>query len=231
MIGANPANIEPGDDLLSRSSADAGRVRRAAFAWLRAGSAVSADRLAWTPDFGQSRFWPRSTSWSRRVPRTLDQERLVVAAGGLSVVRTAHQLRLDEVEAWTWCAFDAVGIPAALGIDDLARTHCGHCGAAIELSLAGGIPPADSPVVGWLPDQKGVNVQRDFCPHANLFCTRQTPGPVAGIGRRALRPPSQPGRPGGAGRSGVGRDESHAWPNRQHGDSGRATPCRQHAPP
>ena len=96
----------------------------------------------------------------------------VVAAAGLSVAPAAHRLRLDVVDLRTWCAFDAIGIPAALGLDALASTRCPVCAAVLEVALAQGRPPADGPLFGWLPDRPCSNVQADFCPEANLFCSR-----------------------------------------------------------
>jgi hypothetical protein len=100
----------------------------------------------------------------------LDKDQRIVAVGGLSVERAAHELVLDGVNFWTWCAFDAVGIPAALGLDATARTQCGQCGELIQITMAHGTPPVDSPLVGWLPGRECANVQDDFCPEANLFC-------------------------------------------------------------
>lgn len=101
---------------------------------------------------------------------TLGEGGAVTAVGGLSVLPAAHQLLLGGDPFWTWCAFDAVGIPAALRVDAVARTRCGHCGTRLDLTLTGGRPPAGSPVVGWLPGQTCANVLADFCPQANVFC-------------------------------------------------------------
>ena len=101
---------------------------------------------------------------------TLDADGAVTAVGGLSVLPAAHQLLLGGDPFWTWCAFDAVGIPAALRVDAVARTRCGHCGTRLDLTITDGRPPGGSPVVGWLPAQTCANVQADFCPQANLFC-------------------------------------------------------------
>jgi alkylmercury lyase len=146
-------------------------VRRAAFTHLRRGRPVPEARLA--EDTGLPVEAVRAALTELVAVGTATVvDRDVVAAGGLSVVPAAHRLRLGGVELWTWCAFDAIGIPAALGIDAVAITHCPVCGIALEVALPQGTPPADSPLVGWLPERPCANVQEDFCPEANLFCGR-----------------------------------------------------------
>jgi alkylmercury lyase len=101
---------------------------------------------------------------------TRDPAGAVVAVGGLSVVPARHRLRLDGQQFWTWCAFDGIGIPAALEVDAVVETRCPTCGRALVVQVEAGRPPADSQVVGWLPGGPRGNVQADFCPEANLFC-------------------------------------------------------------
>lgn len=166
--GATQTDVAPG--LLAALPAAAATVRRAGFARLlqhdMAGGAVLA------ADTGLSAEMVRDAValLERTGIATVDHEGRVVGVGGLSLVPTAHQLLLDGQTFWTWCAFDAVGIPAALGIDAVARSRCGHCGDRLDVTLTAGRPPADSAVVGWLPGHACTNVQVDFCPAANLFC-------------------------------------------------------------
>ena len=163
-----PPMGDPSADLLSRASNHAAAVRRAAFARLRSGVAVASTELA--TDTGLSSR-PVDTALSELVASgtaNLDGSGHVVAVGGLSVERAAHELFMDGVNFWTWCAFDAVGIPAALGLDAIARTRCGQCGESIEITISRGSPQAGNPIVGSLPGCE--NVQDDFCPQANLFC-------------------------------------------------------------
>lgn len=95
---------------------------------------------------------------------TVDEMGQVVAVGGLSIIPAGHELLVDGDAFWTWCAFDGIGILAALGVDALARTRCGHCATRIDVILAAGVPPANSPVVGWLPEGPCGNVQAEYCP-------------------------------------------------------------------
>ncbi|CAB4774729.1 unannotated protein [freshwater metagenome] len=116
-----------------------------------------------------------------------DDSGAVVAAGGLAVTPARHRLLLGGHGYWTWCAFDGIGIPAALELDAVLDTRCPACGAGLRITITAGNPPAGSPVVGWLPGGPCTNVQDDFCPEANLFCTeahratwRQTAGDPPG---------------------------------------------------
>ena len=94
----------------------------------------------------------------------------LIAIDGLSVEPTQHRMRLAGVALFTWCAADAVGIPAALEDDAEIETVCPHCSKDIRISVRAGRPSADPEIVLWLPTCAGANVVREFCPEANLFC-------------------------------------------------------------
>lgn len=175
VAGASPGAdrsscCDPTVDLLARSSAGAALVRRAAFTLLRRGRPASQQALAEATGLAVEAVRVALDELAAVGTATV-MHREVVAAGGLSVMPAAHRLRLDGVELWTWCAFDAIGIPAALGVDAVAITRCPTCGSVLEITLRRGAPPADSLLVGWLPDRPCANVQVDFCPEANLFCS------------------------------------------------------------
>jgi len=69
----------------------------------------------------------------------------------------------------TWCAYDAIGIPAALGADGAISTRCGVCGRAITLRL----PAATSeerPERLWLA-AGGTDLRVEFCTPTVLLCS------------------------------------------------------------
>jgi alkylmercury lyase len=104
----------------------------------------------------------------------LDGQR-IVGALGLSLSPTRHRIEFDRgtgTGVWhTWCAYDAVGIPAALGLDATAVTSCPACATPLRVSLRGGQVPPGTATVGWWPDRSAcTNVVEQFCPDANLFC-------------------------------------------------------------
>jgi alkylmercury lyase len=144
--------------------------RRHAFAALLAGQrprladiteAVSRDTLgvapavAWLEDHGQ-----------------LERDgEMLVGAHGLTRRTTPHTLTIGERTLHTWCAYDAVAIPVALGATARATTTCPACHEPVVVDIgAGHLPETDTPVL-WMPIGPCERVIDDFCPHANLFCT------------------------------------------------------------
>ncbi|NNF53050.1 MAG: hypothetical protein HKN03_01275 [Acidimicrobiales bacterium] len=100
----------------------------------------------------------------------LDGDR-VVGVGGLTLNTTGHALSLPNAQMHTWCALDAVGIPAALGLTATVETRCPHCGARIVVHVADGGATAAGPVTLFCPTGPCDNVRTDFCSAANLFCS------------------------------------------------------------
>jgi hypothetical protein len=63
----------------------------------------------------------------------LDDSGRVVGAAGLSLSTGVHGLTLGAGLFRTWCAYDALGIAAALGGDAQVETTCGQCHAAPDV--------------------------------------------------------------------------------------------------
>jgi alkylmercury lyase len=95
----------------------------------------------------------------------------VVGMDGLTTRPTGHRITLDGVDLWTWCAYDIVGIAAALGSDAVGTTTCGGCGREIAVQIRRGTPDGD--FVGWLPAEACSNAMAEFCPSALFFCSRE----------------------------------------------------------
>lgn len=70
----------------------------------------------------------------------LDNDGLVIGIHGLTLKSTRHHFCHGGRTHHTWCAFDAVGIPAALEIDATATTDCLTCGRLLRIELAAGAP-------------------------------------------------------------------------------------------
>lgn len=143
----------PLDGLVERT-ADVDRVRHVAFEALRMGTAPRLSELAHRTGLDARRVRDIVGSLVAGGIATtegdLAGDPTVTGADGLTIGPTAHQLVIGGRLLHTWCAFDTVGIPAALAVDAVARTTCPTCSAAIELALSNGQPPP-SPVVGWWP--------------------------------------------------------------------------------
>jgi alkylmercury lyase len=143
-------------------------VRRAAFQLLRSGKAVSIDDVA-----GRTGHSPDAVRLAAldvaSVGMAEVEDGSIVGMDGLTTRRTEHAIAVDGVDLWTWCAYDIVGIAAALGTDARGSTACGACGRPIEVEVRAG-EPVESAIVGWLPGEACSNV-RAFCPSALFFCS------------------------------------------------------------
>ena len=95
----------------------------------------------------------------------------LIAVHGLSQRPTPHQIEHDDALINTWCALDAIGIPAALRIDAWARTKCPTCQRPLAARLSSGNPRPLSGAVLWYPEVACGHLIEDFCSGANLFCT------------------------------------------------------------
>jgi hypothetical protein len=62
----------------------------------------------------------------------------LIATGGLSLHATPHQLALPNRKMYAWCAADAVGIPAAVGLDAIISSTCHQCGVPITIEMKAG---------------------------------------------------------------------------------------------
>ena len=61
-------------------------------------------------------------------------------ANPFSAVPTPHQVHAGRRSWYANCAWDAVGICAALGADGRIETSCPDCGDGIEFSIENGRP-------------------------------------------------------------------------------------------
>jgi len=99
----------------------------------------------------------------------LDRAGRVVGAAGLSLSTGSHRLMLGASEFRTWCAYDSLGIAAALVADASLETACGQCHAPIRLAIRGGVPERPGPERLWLADG-GADLRGSFCTPTVLLC-------------------------------------------------------------
>jgi hypothetical protein len=95
----------------------------------------------------------------------------VIAVHGLARRPTPHRIEHHDTVVHTWCALDAIGIPAALAIDARAVTHCPICRANLAVTLIRGEPQPLPGAVLWYPEVGCEHLIDDFCAGANLFCS------------------------------------------------------------
>lgn len=95
----------------------------------------------------------------------------LVGVHGITLRATRHHFVHAGRAHSTWCAFDSVGIPAALSLDATAQTDCPACGRPLTVEVRGG-EASDEMLVLWLPapDDRS-NLINDFCASADLYCS------------------------------------------------------------
>lgn len=150
-------------------------VRRAGFAALLEGRAPTVTEMAAAADAAESAVAAVVGRLVTAGRATTTPDGRVDGIGGLTRRPTRHAIVPDrgggEVAALaTWCAYDALAIPAALGWTAVAVTTCGACGRDLRVPVEAGEPAGDA--WGWLPPGQCEHVLRDFCAAADLFCDR-----------------------------------------------------------
>jgi hypothetical protein len=99
----------------------------------------------------------------------LDDTGRITGAAGLSIRPDRHQMDLDGHRYWTWCAYDFLGIFAALEATGSARSVTPDTGQPVEVSFSNG-QPEPSPLMLFLPDDACCTSTYDeWCPNSNLF--------------------------------------------------------------
>jgi hypothetical protein len=99
-----------------------------------------------------------------------DEHGRVTGSAGLSLTTGPHRLSIDGTEFRTWCAYDSIGIAAALAADTAIRTDCAVCDKEIALDTHAGQPPANRPERLWLASG-GADLRGDFCDPTVLLCS------------------------------------------------------------
>lgn len=71
-----------------------------------------------------------------------------------SAVPTLYPVRTVEQSYWANCAWDALGIPAMLGVDAECRTRCADCGEPLTLRVEDGRATPPEAVVHFVVPAK-----------------------------------------------------------------------------
>jgi hypothetical protein len=95
----------------------------------------------------------------------------LIAVHGLVRRPTRHRIEHAGGAVNTWCALDAIGIPAALAINARALTQCPTCEAELAVTLTRGEPQPLPGAMLWYPEVRCAHLVDDFCAGANLFCS------------------------------------------------------------
>lgn len=146
-------------------------VRRAGFAALLDGRGLTLDELAGAAGVSREVAAEVAGALVAAGRATMTDDGRLDGIAGLTTRPTRHAIESPGPgRIPTWCAYDAVAVPAALGWTATAVTTCGSCGADLRVALDGGVPSGDA--WGWLPPGECEHVLRDFSASAELFCSQ-----------------------------------------------------------
>jgi hypothetical protein len=148
----------------------AGLLREAGFALLlRDRKPVTVTDLAAAIGINVGAAVPAVTTLAQAGWLDLDDAGRVVGAAGLSLATGPHHLILGDAPFRTWCAYDSLGIAAALAADGQIETACGRCATPISLAFRGGVPDRVGPERLWLADGDS-DLRGSFCTPTVLLC-------------------------------------------------------------
>ncbi len=103
----------------------------------------------------------------------LSEDGHVCGVHGLCLRETRHRIEHARGCTHTWCALDAIGIPAAMAIDARAVTLCPTCRREVVVAITAGRPDGGTTARLWYPQGRCRDLVADFCSGANLFCSQQ----------------------------------------------------------
>jgi hypothetical protein len=148
----------------------AGQLREAAFAVLvRDRRPLGLDDLAGLTGLESAAVRQVTATLAEAGWLDLDEAGCITGAAGISLATGTHRLTLEGTPFRTWCAYDALGIAAALGADALVETACGECGKSIRVEFHDGVPERAGPERLWLADG-GEDLRGSFCTPTVLLC-------------------------------------------------------------
>jgi alkylmercury lyase len=148
-------------------------VRAAAFRrLLRTGAPATPARLAGDLDHPEHELGPVIADMLKQGRLRVDPDGCVVGAAGLSIHPDRHRIELDGRRFWTWCAYDFLGIFAALGATGQASSPSPAGGPPLDVHFSDG-RPEPSTLVLFLPDEDVAacctSVYDQWCPNSNMF--------------------------------------------------------------
>jgi hypothetical protein len=148
------------------------RLLRLAFQrLLQEGEAVARERLAADAGTPLDEVDEALATLERRGRVRVDDAGRVTASMGLSIVPSRHEITFGGRRRYTWCAYDTIGILAALRADGHIRSRTPF-EEPVEITVREGVPGDSGDVVLFLPAASLDaidSVVDEWCPHANFF--------------------------------------------------------------
>jgi len=160
------------DDPLQAASADpvVAAARRRAFTTLLDDQPMTAAQLADAVGISRAEVERALAKLQTGGALEVDDRGRVIGVHGLTRRRTRHAIITSQRTWYTWCALDAIGIPAALRLDAAVHTVCPTCNTGITIGVHHGAVTSTGKPRLWLPGGTCGHVMDDFCATANLFC-------------------------------------------------------------
>jgi hypothetical protein len=149
------------------------RIRESAFALLlSSGRPVSPADIGTAAGVPSASITPLLDELARVGWIDRDATGRVTGSGGLSLTDGPHRLSMAGAVFRNWCAYDSLGIAAALAADATIETTCPVCDAVIRVPTVAGKPPAARPERLWLAEG-GTDLRADFCAPTVLLCSEE----------------------------------------------------------
>lgn len=124
---------------MRRLSPEKRTIRLMAFFSILDGKAASANDLALQCNLPLRHVQQYIEDMAGEGILVINEQGTVVGSHGLSNIPTEHSLSIGGHNLFTWCAADAIGIPAALGVDARIISKCFQCDELIEITISGGV--------------------------------------------------------------------------------------------
>ncbi len=112
-----------------------------------------------------------------------DEQSRVLGFGGLAAAPMHHKFEVGGRTLWTWCAWDALFIPAILGADALVESADPVSGVLVRLTVTrdgvAAVEPPSAVISFLLPDaeefnKSAANVMAKFCHYGFFFASMET---------------------------------------------------------
>lgn len=140
---------------------------------LARGEPVRREHLAAALNRQSSEVWGTLSNWPSLIE--WNDNRRVVGFAGLTLEPTRHQLTMNGVTLFAWCAWDTLFIPQILGVTANVESTCPETGRAISITVsASGVTHAEpSCVVMSFPSiplaAMKEDVRANFCQQVFFF--------------------------------------------------------------
>lgn len=156
-------------------SAEEERVQGALLWRMLCGCPITPSELAAMVGLAEAELEPVVAELQTKQCLRRDERGAIVAARGLMLEPSAHRLVTKYGSVHTQCSVDAIGIPAALGIEATIEDRCALCNKPISAHILGRQVISMSPVDAVVVMAEACSAREGdiptMCHETNLFCS------------------------------------------------------------